>query len=106
MLNVTVVERDRWTRRALERLLAQADLSVTVQDSLCQTQTQDADVIVAGASSVVDQPASCTTGLPPLVLIEDEQTPSAPSDGNWCTVSKPIRVTDLLDAIRTAAGQT
>ena len=103
MLNVTVVERDHWTRRALGRLLAQADLSVTIHESLCQMHARNADVIVAGASSITNQPTSCVTGLPPLVLIEDEQPVAVPPSENWRTVAKPIRVADLLAAIDSAA---
>jgi hypothetical protein len=107
VVNVTVVEQDRWTRRALSRLLTQAELSVTSHESLLDAHADgiSPDVMVAGATTVSAHLAS-TSSAPkrafptPLVLIVDEDTPSTDALlPNWRTVPKPIRVSALLTAI-------
>ncbi|HAA77092.1 TPA: hypothetical protein DCE37_18425 [Candidatus Latescibacteria bacterium] len=55
MINVTVVEQDRWTRRALSRLLAQANIAVTTHERWPFAQDgSETDVIVAGATTIGD----------------------------------------------------
>jgi FixJ family two-component response regulator len=103
MLNVTVVENDRWTRRALGRLLSQADLSVTTHASLEDADEPVADVIVAGASTIRDHLSRLTDPTPFVLITDGDTCLDIAKIPNCQTVPKPIRVSTLLSAIAAAA---
>ncbi len=114
MLNVTVVERDRWTRRALGRLLSQADLSVTTHESLSEVAKGDlaADVIVAGASAIpgglpsLHQPPGLGPPTPFVLIVDENSSLHDTPPPNCRTVPKPIHVSALLTAIDKAAKRS
>lgn len=100
MLNVTVIEQDRWTRRALDRILSQASLAVTPLESLAEG-APTADVIVAGASSIGNRlPAD--TGTPFVLIVDEDGGADVSTPPNCLTVPKPIRVSVLLHTIARA----
>lgn len=109
VLNVTVVENDRWTRRALSRLLSQADLLVTTHESFNDLTANDpaADVIVAGRSALFGLlPARNRTSHTPgpfVLLVDKDESYNTSEFPNCHTVVKPIRVFALLSAIDAAA---